>query len=111
MIPQRRERARARRRLDTLLQQQGHKCHWCGRWLVRLQRLDDCDILKLTSHTVTWRDGDDVLIAHIATSDHLKQLSEGGGSYLANLVASCLTCNNRRSRQGKKVREHDRTGD
>lgn len=110
MIPQRKLRRRARNRLDSLLYRQGHKCHWCGRWLVRLQTLDDCDIIKLTAHMVTWRDGDDILIAHIATSDHLKELSAGGDSHIRNLVASCLTCNNKRSRQGKKGREHDRTG-
>ena len=100
MIPQRRYRRNARTRLNDLLWQQRYACWWCGRLLVRLAALAQSDIIKETPHMVTWRDGEDVLEAHIATVDHLIELSNGGKT-IGNLVASCLTCNNRRSRQPK----------
>ena len=87
-------------RLDGLLWQQRYACWWCGRLLVRLASLEDNEIVKQTPHVVTWRDGEDILSSHIATVDHLVPL-EHGGKTIGNLVAACLTCNNKRSRQPK----------
>lgn len=77
-------------------------CWWCNEVIVWFQKLpvewvlnkgnpaDDDFKLKLNL-------GGEIHEFEMATVDHLKEIKQGGGSELANLVPSCIECNRKRS--------------
>lgn len=85
------------KKLDSLLDQQRHRCHWCRCRIVRLGSIDPTQIRILKHRFVVWRGKNGKLLqALIASTDHLMPASRGGHSGLENLVAACKWCNERR---------------
>lgn len=90
----------AREHLPALMRKTGGLCHWCGVPITMRRTIEDHEVLKELPKSITWRDTDGtVLFACLASVDHVRPLEENGGNQLKNLVASCMGCNGKRSKE------------
>lgn len=84
-------RTSARRKLPRLYHEAQGECFWCKRQTVLLRTLaEQPRTLPLDAATV----------------DHVIPLEYGGDSRVDNLVLSCYTCNNGRSRKEPQKHTH-----
>ncbi len=103
-------RSQARKRLPKLLEEQNHKCKWCGKEIVQTISINgrvgpwiviykgENKLAIKSPNTVLFEYNQKIIRMPWATIDHIKPLSEGGKNEKCNLCAACTSCNNERSR-------------
>lgn len=91
-----REKARLKN-LDRLYAQQNSLCHWCKSQTAIVANIPEEQVLSVKNGFVAWKDAGLAFTAKIATTDHLKPVSEGGGNDPDNLVMACGDCNKDRT--------------
>lgn len=93
----RRQRRLARSRLDQLLQDQQHQCHYCRQPIARLRAIPPSRRLSVDRGLIRYAHGGGMRLVRLATVDHQQPLREGGTSSPDNLVAACWSCNQQRA--------------
>jgi hypothetical protein len=84
--------------LEHLYARQNSMCYWCRSQTVLLRYISEEQELSCKNGFVTWRDGENVFAARIASVDHIRPVSDGGTNDPANLVMACVDCNQNRTR-------------
>lgn len=113
----RRQRRVARSRLNSLLQQQQHRCHYCQQPIMRLRAILPHCRVSVDRGFIRFRGPEGYRLVRMATVDHRQPLRDGGTSDVSNLVAACWSCNQQRaghislSRPKKKSRRPRKTVD
>lgn len=77
---------------------QGCYCYWCGVRVVRISEIPQTNRMLKNGSKILYYVGDDLREAAVGTVDHLLRVSDGGDNSLANLVISCLQCNQEREK-------------
>lgn len=85
---------RTRRYRDRMAAAQRHRCYYCQfpMWLDQAEAF-------AAAYDITLPQAN----RFRCTAEHLKALGEGGTSCVANIVAACRFCNERRHRRGKRL--------
>lgn len=84
--------------LERLYAKHNSLCHWCKSATAMRRFVEPASLISATNGFLTWRDGDVVLRARLATVDHVTPISEGGTNDATNVVLACADCNQNRTR-------------
>lgn len=85
-------------RFTEVAVRQGCYCYWCGIRVVREAQIPATNRMLKNGRTILYYVGDELREEAVGTIDHLLRFSDGGDNSSANLVISCLRCNQEREK-------------